>query len=156
MEERKISIKTLVAGLGACTFFIAGLGHSGNADASITQAFNAKTALQEQRNSQWKQEAVSGAHLKGGFSSLLLASRQSTSFRRDHTRTKRQYPRTRYQTKRQNDTRFFQRNRRPSFSTPNIRTYSNTERTLNKRSSITGKSSNFRNNHNTYRRSRSR
>jgi len=150
-----MSIKTLVAGLGACALFLAGLGQSGNADASVTHAFDTKAPL-EQTDSQWTREGKSGADLKEGFSNLLLAYQGISSSRLYNKRIKRQYRGTRHQTNRQNDPRFFQRGRRSSFATQGNRSYSNRRRIYNQRSSITGRNNNFRDSLNIHRRSRSR
>ncbi len=149
MKERKRSMKALIASLGACALFLAGSGSPGNASASFTNAVGIKTAPQ---GSQWKQEAE--ADLRENVANLMLANQRTSNFRDINTRKKRSNHRSSFQTNRQNNPRFFQRNRRPSFSTPNLRSYSNRERLSNQRSAVRTNSLNKR--VNSYKRPRSR
>lgn len=137
-------LKTFVAGLGACVFFLAGTpGH-----AKVSFAFDIKAT--EQRDSPLMQGAESGTDLKSASTNLLLANNQNFRFNRSkarnnslgsnlrqkNTRKKGRGSRSYRQFNRQNNSRFIHRNGGSRFSNQNLRSNSTRGRGSSGRSSF--------------------
>lgn len=142
-------IKALVAGLAACSIFLAGLWVPGVAQASLT------TPSMGTSGSHKKSESVeSGASLNGNVPRLILASRRASTYREENTISRSRG----YRPSSANNRVHRENNRRKKghrFSSQSFRDYSNRDRLSNGRSSLGNRGNRFRNNPDIYKRPKS-
>jgi hypothetical protein len=143
-------IKTLVAGFGVCSIFLAGLWVPGVAQASLT------TPFMRTSNSYEKSESVKpGVSLNGNVPVLLMASRRGSTYREENTRRSNRG----YRPRSVNNRVHRENNRRKKshrFSRQSNRDYSIRDRLSHRRSSRGRGRNSFRDNPYIFKRPKSR
>ncbi len=145
-----------MAGLGACSIFLAGLWLPAVAQASLITPLKINSTLIGKSGSYKKPvSAESGAEFNENVSGLVLASRRNSSYREEHTRSRNQG----YRANRGNNRIYRENNRRRKgrgFSSQGRRDYSRRERQPHVRSYRGRGKNSFRdNNPNIYKRPKS-